>query len=133
VILMADHGLALYGNAIIVNTDFAQANPEVVKGFLGAVAAGWVDVIANPEMGAKAVAARNPAADVALEQRRLELAIDANVVTDYTLANGMGGIDEARMVLAIGQLGENYEFKNEPNINLYFDDSFLPDGNFVLK
>ena len=29
VILMADHGLALYGNAIIVNTDYAAANPEM--------------------------------------------------------------------------------------------------------
>jgi NitT/TauT family transport system substrate-binding protein len=50
VILMADHGLALYGNAIIVNTDFAKANPDAVKGFLAAVAAGWKDVIADPAM-----------------------------------------------------------------------------------
>ena len=88
-ILMADHGLELYGNAIIVNTDYAESNPEVVKGFLAGVAAGWKDVIADPAMGARAVAARNPASDVELEQRRLQLAIDANVVTDYTMANGM--------------------------------------------
>ncbi|MEM8577615.1 MAG: ABC transporter substrate-binding protein, partial [Pseudomonadota bacterium] len=48
-ILMADYGLQLYGNAIIVNTDFAEANPEVVTGFLTAVAAGWKDAIADPE------------------------------------------------------------------------------------
>ena len=42
------------------------------------------------------VAKRNPAADVALETRRLKLAIDANVVTDYTKANGIGGIDSKR-------------------------------------
>ena len=34
-ILMADHGLALYGNAIIVNTEFAEENPDMVKGFPG--------------------------------------------------------------------------------------------------
>ena len=28
VMLMADHGLVLYGNAIMVNPDFAKANPE---------------------------------------------------------------------------------------------------------
>ena len=38
VILMADHGVDLYGNAVIVNTDFAEANPEAVTGFLRAVA-----------------------------------------------------------------------------------------------
>ncbi|MBX2840108.1 MAG: ABC transporter substrate-binding protein [Gammaproteobacteria bacterium] len=133
VILMADHGLDLYGNAIIVNTEFAEATPDVVKGFLSAVASGWVDVMADPAMGAKAVGARNPAADIALEQRRLELAIDANVRTDYTLANGMGGIDDARMDAAIEQLGKNYEFKNAPDKALYFTDAYLPEGNFKIQ
>ncbi|MFK8084064.1 MAG: ABC transporter substrate-binding protein [Granulosicoccus sp.] len=132
-ILMADHGLQLYGNAIIVNTDYASANPDIVKGFLAGVAAGWKDVIADPEMGAKAVAQRNPAADVALEKRRLQLAIDANVVTDYTLKNGMGGIDSVRMEAAIEQLQQNMEFENAPETALYFDDSFLPDENFSLQ
>ncbi|MEL6588390.1 MAG: ABC transporter substrate-binding protein, partial [Pseudomonadota bacterium] len=82
-ILMADHGVDLYGNAIIVNTEFAAENPEAVTGFLRAVAKGWKDVIADPAAGAAAVIARNPAADAALEERRLQLAIDANVLTDY--------------------------------------------------
>lgn len=133
VILMADHGLSLYGNAIIVNTDYAKENPDVVKGFLAAVAAGWNDVIADPAMGAAAVGKRNPAADVALEQRRLQLAIDANVRTEYTLANGMGGIDTDRMEAAIKQLGENYEFKNETDMALYFTDEYLPEGNFAIQ
>ena len=93
VLLMADHGLALYGNAIIVNTDFAAANPDKVTGFLRAVAKGWRDVIADPEAGVKMMAKRNPAADVALETRRLQLAIDGNVVTDNTAANGIGRVD----------------------------------------
>jgi len=133
VILMADHGLKLYGNAIIVNTEYAADNPDIVTGFLASVAAGWKDVIADPAMGAKAVGARNPAADVALEQRRLELAINANVKTEYTMANGMGGIDMQRMEAAIEQLGQNYDFNNEPDISLYFNDTYLPDGNFALQ
>ena len=40
VLLMSDYGVSLYGNAIIVNTDFAKANPEVIKGFIKAVAMG---------------------------------------------------------------------------------------------
>ena len=105
-ILMADYGLALYGNAIIVNSEFAAANPEIVKGFLGAVAAGWKDAIADPSKAIASLVERNPAADAALEERRLQLAIDANVVTDYTSANGMGGVDATRMEKAMGQLAE---------------------------
>lgn len=132
-ILMADYGVDLYGNAIIVNTDFAAENPQVVEGFLAAVAAGWTDAIADPEAAIASLVERNPAADAALEQRRLQLAVDANVVTDYTLANGMGGIDADRMANAIAQIALTYEFQTEPDASLYFTDAYLPDGGFALN
>ncbi len=134
VLLMADYGLELYGNAIIVNTDYAAQNPETVTGFIRAVAKGWNAVIADPAAGAAMVVARNPAADVELEQRRLQLAIDANVVTDYTKANGMGGIDADRMAKAMEQLAQNFAFENPIDPSHYFDPSFLPtDGSLMLK
>jgi NitT/TauT family transport system substrate-binding protein len=131
-ILMADHGVDLYGNAIIVNTEFAEANPDAVKGFLAAAAKGWVAAIGDPESATKSLMERNPAADAELEQRRLQLAIDANVVTDYTTANGMGGIDSGRLANAIEQIRLTYEFQNEPDAGLYFTDAYLPEGGFAL-
>ncbi len=132
-ILMADHGVDLYGNAIIVNTEFASENPEAVKSFLAAVAKGWVDAIADPAGAMPSLTKRNPAADAALEQRRLQLAIDANVVTDYTSANGMGGIDQERFNNAIEQIKLTYEFKAAPDAALYFTSEYLPEGGFALK
>jgi len=132
-ILMADHGLKLYGNAVIVNTEYAEANGDTVKAFLGAVAAGWKDAIADPTAAAAALVKRNPAADAALEERRLELAINANVLTDYVKANGMGGIDSARFSAAIKQLSETYDYKAAPDAALYFTDAYLPAGRFPVK
>lgn len=132
-ILMADHGLQLYGNAILVNTDWAAENGDTIRAFLRAVAAGWQDVIDNPAGGIESLVERNPAADKALEQERLQMAIDQNVVTDYVKANGMGGIDAARMEQAIAQLGQTYEFQNEPDASLYFTDAYLPEGGFKLN
>jgi NitT/TauT family transport system substrate-binding protein len=129
VILMADHGVALYGNAIIVNKDFAAANPDAVKGFLRAVAKGWSDSIADPAGAIASLVQRNPAADAALEQERLQMAIDANVLTDWVKANGFGGIDPARMGTAIEQTKTVYTFTNAPDAALYFDSSFLPAGD----
>ncbi|MEM6461452.1 MAG: ABC transporter substrate-binding protein [Pseudomonadota bacterium] len=126
VILMADHGLSLYGNAIIVNTEFAASNPEVVKGFLRGVSKGWKDAIADPKGSVELIAKRNPALDVDLETRRLQLCIDANVVTDFTKANGMGNIDAARFAKSMDQLAETYEFKTPPDTTLYFTGEFLP-------
>jgi len=133
VILMADHGLELYGNAIIVNTEFAAANSAVIKSFLAAVAQGWKDAIADPETAIASLIERNPAADAALEKRRLQLSIEANVATDYVLANGMGRIDNERMNRAIRQLAETYEFQNDANASLYFTDEYLPDTGFAIK
>jgi NitT/TauT family transport system substrate-binding protein len=134
VILMADHGVDLYGNAIIVNTDFAEANPEAVTGFLKAVAMGWKSAIADPAKAVDALIKRNPAADAALETERLQMSIDANVLTDYVVENGMGGIDADRMASAIEQTKSVYEFQSEPDAAKYFDSSYLPDaGSLMLK
>lgn len=134
VILMADHGVALYGNAIIVNTDFAKANPAVITGFLRAVAKGWKDTIADPAAAVDSLLARNPAADKELEIERLGLAIKDNVLTDFVVANGMGGVDAARFATAIEQTKSVYEFTNAPDAALYFDPSYLPsDGSLMLQ
>ena len=132
-ILMADHGLKLYGNVIVVNTDFAKANEAIVKAFLVAVAAGWKDAIMDPASAVASLIKRNPAADAALEKRRLLLSIEANVLTDYVKENGMGNVDAARLSNAIEQLGETYEYKGEPNAALYFTDQYLPAGGFSLN
>ena len=126
-ILMADHGVDLYGNAIIANTDWAEANPEALRGFLRAVARGWRDVIADPAMGARAVVDRNPAGDAALEERRLRLAIEANVLTDWVREHGMGDVDEARMASALEQLATTTEFQGEPDASVVFTDAYLPE------
>jgi len=132
-ILMADHGLKLYGNAVIVNTDYAKNNSDMVKKFLVAIGAGWRDAIKDPKAAAAALVKRNPAADAALEQRRLQLAIDANVLTDYVKANGMGGVDSSRFAAAIEQLSETYEYKAAPNAALYFTDEYLPASGISLN
>lgn len=132
-ILMADYGLELYSNAILVNTDWAAENGEIIEGFLRAVAKGWADAMADPEASIESLLERNPAADPALEQERLQMAIDQNVITDWVKANGMGGIDAARMETAIAQLGETYEYQTTPDASLYFTDAYLPEGGFSME
>ena len=71
---------------------------------------------------------------MALETRRLKLAIEGNVLTANTASIGMGNIDEGRMKKAISQLAENYKFENSPNMSLYFTDKYLPnDGSLMIK
>lgn len=133
VILMADHGVDLYGNVIIANTDFAAENPEALSDFLEAVAKGWVDTVADPQSAIDSLVSRNPAMDAELELRRLELALRDNVVTEWVTENGMGIIDDARFANSIEQIRLTYEYETEPDASLYFTDEYLPEGGFALE
>ncbi|MEL6818242.1 MAG: ABC transporter substrate-binding protein [Pseudomonadota bacterium] len=126
VILMADHGLQLYGNAVLVNTDWAAENGETVTAFLRAVAKGLQDTIADPAKAIDAVGERNVAIDKDLELNRMQMVLADNIMTEFAMENGVGGIDDARMAAAIEQLGQTYEFQNEPDASLYFTSEFLP-------
>lgn len=133
-ILMADHGLNLYGNAILVNTEWAAENADTLTAFLGDIGQGWKAAVADPDAAIEALAARNVAIDKALEKERFEMSAAQNVMTEWVMANGMGDIDAARMEKAIAQLGETYEFKNTPDASLYFTNKYLPsDGSLMMK
>jgi NitT/TauT family transport system substrate-binding protein len=134
VMLMADYGVALYGNAIIVNTDWAAENGPALTGFLKGVALGWKDAIAAPDEAIAALVARNPAADPAFETERLMMSVKGNVLTPYVIENGIGTIDPARMATAIEQTKSVYQFTTEPDAALYFNPAWLPtDGSLKLQ
>lgn len=125
--LMSDYGLVLYGNAIMVNPDFAKANPKVVAGFVRATIKGVLDTIKDPETAIKSVMKRNETADEKIELARLKMALKDNFVTPWVKANGYGGIDDKRMDDAIEQIAVTYEFKNpKPKASDLFTPEYLP-------
>ena len=127
VLLMADYGVNLYGNVIIVNPKFAAEKPEAVKGFLRAFVKGLKDTVKSPDTAVDSVLKRNDVAKKATELERLKMAIRDNIVTPEVKANGWGGIDNARFAKAIEQIGLTYKFKNAaPKPGDIFDTSFLP-------
>ncbi len=125
-LLMADYGLDLYGNAIIVGPKFAAEKPEAVKGFLRAYLKGLKETIRTPAAAIEGVVKRNDAAKKDVELDRLRMAIKDNIITPEVQKNGYGGIDAARMEKAIEQIGLAYEFKAKPKPADVFDESFLP-------
>jgi len=125
-ILMAEHGLNLYGNAVLVNTDFAAKNPAAVKGFLKALAKGFADAVARPEEGVAAVLKRNETLNKDIELERLKMANAMNIKTPYVVANGFGGIDPARLAASIDTLKVSMGLKGNVKADQVFDASFLP-------
>jgi NitT/TauT family transport system substrate-binding protein len=125
-ILFADHGLNLYGNAIMVNEAFAEENPEAVKGFLKALAKGFADAVADPAAGAAAVLARNETLNIDTETERLEMANSMNIKTPYVVENGFGGIDDARLAASIETLKISMGLQGNVTAADVFDAQYLP-------
>jgi len=126
VMLMGDHGLKLYSNAIIVNAKFAAENAEAVRGFLRAFLKGLKDTVASPSRAIESVLRRNEEAKKDVELERLRMAIRDNILTPEVRTNGYGGVDIRRFEQAIDQIGLAYKFKAKPSVADIFDSSFLP-------
>jgi NitT/TauT family transport system substrate-binding protein len=126
VLLMADHGVSLYGNAILVNAKFAEEKPEAAKAFLRALVKGIKETVRNPSAAVESVVKRNDAVKRDVELERLRIALDENILTPEVKMNGYGGIDLARFETAIDQIGLTYAFKAKPKAGDVFDPSFLP-------
>jgi NitT/TauT family transport system substrate-binding protein len=125
-ILMAENGLDLYGNSILINTDFAEANSDAVKGFLKALAKGFADAVADPDAGVAAVMKRNEVLNADIERERLDMANALNIKTPYVVENGFGGIDEAKLAQSIEYLKVSMGLKGAVGPGDVFDASYLP-------
>jgi len=128
VLLMADYGVNLYGNAIIVNPKFAAEKPDAVKAFLRAFTKGMQETVKNPAGSVDSVIKRNDVAKKDVELERLNMAIKDNMLTDEVKKNGYGAVDLARLDGAIDQIALTFAFKEKPKAADIFDASFLPDA-----
>ena len=129
VMLMADYGVNLYGNAIIVSPKFAAEKPELVKAFLRAFLKGLKDTVRDPSTAVDSVISRNDVAKKPVELERLRMAIRDNIVTPEVKANGFGGVSMERLDKSIDQIALTYTFKAKPKGADIFDTSFLPAAN----
>jgi NitT/TauT family transport system substrate-binding protein len=125
-LLMADYGLVLYGNAIMVNPDYAKAHPKVVAGFVRATIKGVLDTIKDPDAAIKSVMKRNDTGDEKIELDRLKMSLRDNFITPWVKANGFGDVDMARLAKSIDQIALTYDFKNRPKPEDIFTNQYLP-------
>ncbi|GAB2181724.1 ABC transporter substrate-binding protein [Denitratisoma sp. agr-D3] len=121
-----DYGVELYGNAVIASPKLMAENPKAVEGFLRAFNKALKEVIANPDASIAAVKERDPLIDVALETRRLKLALTTSVVTPEAKQLGLGAVSPDRLQRSIAETAEAYSLPKVPAGNELFNPAFLP-------
>lgn len=119
-------GVKLYGNVIIASPKLLKENPQAVKAFLAAFTKGAKEVIARPDEAIAYVKARDGIIDVALEQRRLRLAIDAVVASPDAHAEGFGQVVPGRMALMASQVSDAFATKTRVDPAAVWSDAYLP-------
>ena len=122
-----DHGVKLYGNAVIASQKFITENPKAVEGFLRALSKGIRDVVKDPDGAIDSVLKqRDPLFDTALEKRRLKMAFNDVIATPEYRAGGIGTIDKNRFDDTVKQVSSAFNLKTTPSADSLFNSSFMP-------
>lgn len=121
-----DYGVTLYSNALITSKAFAQSKPEALAGFVRAVLKAHIEAVKDPDAAIAALKKRDPLIDPAIEKERMLLAFNELMLSPAAKANGLGGIDPARMQAALDILKATYGYAAALTPADVFTDSFLP-------
>ncbi len=126
VLRFADHGVELYGNALIASPKLLKEQPEAVKGFLRAFNKALKETLAQPDTAIKYVKERDPLINSELETRRLKLAMESVYPTPESKKLGLGAVDGERLKRTIHEVVEAYALEKTPDAKVLFSADYLP-------
>jgi NitT/TauT family transport system substrate-binding protein len=124
--LYAEHGLELYGNAVMASPAWLEANAEAVRGMMRALTRAWKETLEDPEGAIEVIARADDLIDPEIELARLKLAIASNILTPEVYEVGFGGVDPARLERSIAQVVQAFDLPRTPSIDEVFTDAYLP-------
>lgn len=124
-LMLRDHGLDLYSNAVIVSPDFLKKNPQTVRGFVKATIRSWRESVASPEAAIAALKSREPLTNEAVELERLRMAFEF-IATPHARQAGMGDVEPVRLKKQIDVVTEGFQLPRAVPPELVFDRAYLP-------
>jgi NitT/TauT family transport system substrate-binding protein len=119
-------GFDFYGNGVVTTREFAEENPEVVRGFNRALIRGHMDMIADPEEALDYLEAHRDFVDREMERYRIELGIKSFIITEESKRVGLGQIDPERFQRSLAQVAPVLELDTIPSVEDVFDGQYLP-------
>lgn len=121
-----DHGLNLYGGAILTTRAYAQRNPAVVRGAVSALIRGFRDTINDPQGMIRTLRQVEPLTDATLELARHELNMERVVITPHVRANGISAVDMGRMQTGIQAVEGAFNLPQRVQASAFYTEEFLP-------
>ena len=125
ILKLADYGLKMYGNAILVSSKLINENPKAVAGLVRASNRAMMDTIADPAEAIKYNKQFDALINEQLELAKLKLTLNS-IVTDFSRSNGLGSISKLELEQQVDDVAAAFGLKTKPNADLIFNSSFLP-------
>jgi NitT/TauT family transport system substrate-binding protein len=125
-LLYVDHGLELYGKAVVVKPEFAEKNPELMRNFIRGVAHGMRTLVKDADAAVASVKKRDPLIDTEIEKARIKATLDYAIMTDNVRNNGLSNIDPVRLERSLKQVAEGVALKSVPTVADAYTERFLP-------
>jgi NitT/TauT family transport system substrate-binding protein len=125
IFLLANAGLTLYSNGILVREDYLKAEPEKVKGFIKASLQGWKDTIANPKEAADIVVKHIKGLDPDVAAQEIAI-VNALVATPESRGKGLGTIDTKQMAASVELIAKGIGAEGKVAAKDAYDTSALP-------
>ena len=126
IIMYYEHGLDLYGGALLTTRAFAERNPQAVRGAVAAMMRGFREQLRDPSEAMQILRRVEPLTDVALEMERHEMNVQRVVVTDHVRANGLSAVDMTRLQTGIRAVETSFGLPERLRADQVYTPDFLP-------
>lgn len=124
--LYADHGVELYGHALVTTAAFAQANPQVITDFIRATVHGLNVMIRDRDAAMASIKKRDPLVNEEIEKARIQMSLDAMFLSPNVLKNGMSNVDMARLARTLDQAADAFQVKTKQSVGDTYTERYLP-------
>ena len=126
VFMYNDHGLDLYGGAILTTRAYIARNPDVVRRVVAASIRGFLSQAADPAGAMEILRRVEPLTDVALELARHRLTMERLVVTDHVRRNGISSVVPARLEKSLEAVQQAFNLPPTFQAAQLYTPEFLP-------
>ena len=120
------NGLALYSLSLLCRKDYAEANPEAVRGFVHGTIKGTKAMLADKKAAIASLIKRDSLLNAAVEGERNDLIIEGSLATPWVKENGISTVDPKRFEFTTGLVAEAFGVAEKPKMADIYTEKFLP-------
>lgn len=121
-----DHGLRLYGNGIVVTTDWLSNNAEVLRKFLAVSYRAWQYTMEHPDEAISILKKAVPQITETTYRQNLRLVLELFRSKDYA-EHAIGWINDSRMCDTVRTIQEHIPMQTRMPCDQLYTNEYLPD------